>query len=86
MNGAEMLAYSARVITKKNDEYGSTADNMAEFAQRISFHLGIPVTAEQAVCILLELKMSRLAHDPKHLDSRVDLAGYAAVLQEVVGA
>jgi hypothetical protein len=29
------------------------------------------------------LKLSRLARDPKHLDSQVDVAGYAAVLREV---
>ncbi len=32
---------------------------------------------------LLDVKMARLARDPKHLDSQVDVAGYAAVLQEV---
>jgi Domain of unknown function (DUF6378) len=35
-----------------------------------------------ALC-LIDLKLARLAHDPKHLDSIVDVAGYAAVLREL---
>jgi Domain of unknown function (DUF6378) len=29
------------------------------------------------------LKVSRLARDPRHFDSQVDVAGYAAVVREV---
>ena len=32
---------------------------------------------------LIDLKLARLAHDPRHLDSMIDVAGYAAVLKEV---
>jgi Domain of unknown function (DUF6378) len=35
------------------------------------------------VLCLIDLKLARLAGDPKHLDSQVDVAGYAAVLREV---
>jgi hypothetical protein len=35
------------------------------------------------VLCLIDLKLARLARDPKHLDSIVDVAGYAAVLREV---
>jgi len=33
---------------------------------------------------LIDLKLARLAHDPAHADSITDIAGYAAVLREVV--
>jgi len=36
------------------------------------------------VLCLIDLKLARLAHDPSHQDSILDVAGYAAVLQEVV--
>jgi Domain of unknown function (DUF6378) len=39
--------------------------------------------ARAVVLYLLDLKVVRLAHDPKHLDSIVDVAGHAACLQEV---
>jgi hypothetical protein len=35
------------------------------------------------VLCLIDLKLARLGHDPKHQDSILDIAGYAAVLQEV---
>ena len=32
---------------------------------------------------MIDLKLARLAANPGHLDSMVDVAGYAAVLREV---
>ena len=40
------------------------------------------VATQVALC-LIDLKLARLAHQPDHLDSMVDIAGYAAVLREV---
>ena len=42
-----------------------------------------PLSPAQVVLCLIDLKLARLARDPKHLDSQVDIAGYAAVLREV---
>jgi Domain of unknown function (DUF6378) len=36
------------------------------------------------VLCLIDLKLARLAHDPAHMDLLWDVAGYAAVLREVV--
>ena len=41
------------------------------------------MTPAQAVMCLIDLKLTRLAHDPKHQDSIVDVAGYAALLHEL---
>ena len=51
--------------------------------QRWSLTLGTKVSPAQVVLCLIDLKLARLARDPKHLDSQVDVAGYAAVLREV---
>ena len=32
---------------------------------------------------MIDLKLTRLARDPRHQDSILDIAGYAAVLHEV---
>ena len=32
---------------------------------------------------MIDLKLARLAHDPKHHDSIADMIGYAALMQEV---
>ena len=41
------------------------------------------VTAAQVGLCLIDLKLARLVGDPKHLDSLVDVAGYAACVREV---
>ena len=51
--------------------------------QRWSLTLGTKISPAQVVLCLIDLKLARLARDPKHLDSQVDVAGYAAVLREV---
>ena len=56
---------------------------MTALAQRWSLTLGQPVTPAQVVLCLLDLKLTRLGHDPNHQDSICDLAGYAAILQEL---
>lgn len=56
---------------------------MAAIAARWSITLGHPVTPAQVVLCMLDLKLARLARDPRHLDSLLDVAGYAAVLSEV---
>ena len=56
---------------------------MATVAARWSITLGHPVTPAQVVLCLIDLKLTRLAHDPKHHDSVCDVVGYAALLPEV---
>ena len=43
----------------------------------------VPETPAQVVLCLLDLKLARLAHDPTHEDSAVDVCGYAALLREL---
>ena len=57
---------------------------MAAIAARWSVTLGTPVTPATVALCLIDLKLARLAHDPAHDDSITDIAGYAAVLREVV--
>ena len=42
------------------------------------------VRPEQFVLCLLDLKATRLAHDPAHRDSLIDLIGYSVVLHELM--
>ena len=56
---------------------------MSTVAARWSLALGHPVTPAQVALCLIDLKLARLAHDPAHLDSILNVAGYAAVLREV---
>ena len=83
MTGEQMLQHVAGIIAERGAVYGDATTSMAAVAARWSITLGHPVTPAQVVLCLIDLKLARLAHNPKHQDSVCDLAGYAAVLQEV---
>jgi Domain of unknown function (DUF6378) len=78
-----VLKRAGKVIAERQQSYGDPASSMARVAARWSTTLGVPITAEQVVLCLIDLKLTRLCHDPRHYDSAVDLAGYSALLQEV---
>ena len=83
MNGAMLLQHAAGVVDKRRADYGEPEDLFANVAQRWSQVLGIKVTPVQVALCLVDLKMARLAHNPKHLDSLIDVAGYVACAHEV---
>jgi hypothetical protein len=81
---AEMfLKHVANVIAERSAQYGDASSNMAVIAQRWSATLGREITPAQVLLCLLDLKLARLAHDPTHEDSAIDVCGYAALLREV---
>jgi hypothetical protein len=83
MNGEMLLKHAAGVMANRRDSYGDPSESMTTIARRWSLTLGVPVTAAQVVLCLIDLKLARLARNPKHFDSTVDVAGYAAMLREV---
>ena len=81
---AEMfLKHVAQVVAERSAQYGDAAGNMAAIAARWSGTLGHEILPTQVVLCLLDLKLARLAHDPSHEDSAVDICGYAALLREL---
>jgi hypothetical protein len=83
MNGPDLLEHAAGLVNRRRREYGEPVDLFEQIAQRWSLTLGMKVNPAQVVLCLIDLKLARLARDPKHLDSIVEVAGYAAVLREV---
>ena len=83
MNAEAMLEHAAGLVTRRRREYGEPVDLFEHIATRWSLTLGTKVSPAQVALCLIDLKLARLARDPKHLDSQVDVAGYAAVLREV---
>lgn len=67
-------------------DYGRPRDDYGRTAALWSAYLGVPVTAEQAAVCMILVKVSRLAHSPGHADSIVDIAGYAAVVEDCADA
>ena len=78
MTSEQMLQRAANIIAKRHAAYGDAAASA-----RWSITLGCTVTPAQVVLCMIDLKLTRLAHDPKHRDSALDVLGYAALLPEV---
>ena len=78
-----MLRQAAAVVANRRDIYGDPVTSMTAVARRWSITLDQPITPAQVALCLIDLKLARLAHQPDHLDSMIDVAGYAAVLLEV---
>jgi hypothetical protein len=83
MNGEMLLQHAAGVVEKRRNHYGEPTALFDHIARRWSLVLGAKVTPGQVALCLIDLKLARLVRDPKHLDSIVDVAGYAACLREV---
>jgi hypothetical protein len=83
MKGELMLRQAAAVVANRRETYGDPVTSMTAVARRWSITLDHPITPAQVALCLIDLKLARLAHQPNHLDSMVDIAGYAAVLREV---
>jgi hypothetical protein len=85
MRAENLLEHAAAVISRRRCSYGDPANLFERVAARWSQTLGVKVTPPQVAILLIDLKIARLAGDPKHLDSVIDVAGYAACLAEVLG-
>jgi hypothetical protein len=83
MNGPDLLEHAAGLVNRRRREYGEPVALFEQIAQRWSLTLGARVSPAQVALCLIDLKLARLARNPKHLDSQVDVAGYAACLREV---
>jgi hypothetical protein len=83
MTGELMLEQAAAVIANRRETYGDPVASMTAVARRWSITLDQPITPDLVALCLIDLKLARLATNPGHLDSMVDIAGYAAVLREV---
>jgi len=84
MTGPELLERAATVVRDRRGVYGEPVDLFERVSARWSQVPGIKVTPAQVIICLIDLKVARLSHDPRHLDSIIDLAGYAACLAEVL--
>ena len=84
MTAEEFLEHAAALVTRRRRQYGASVDLFECMAVRWSQVLGVKVTPAQVMVCLIDLKVARLIHDPQHLDSITDIAGYAGCLAEVL--
>jgi hypothetical protein len=84
MTAEEFLAHAAALVTRRRRQYGASVDLFERVAVRWSQVLEANVTPAQVIICLIDLKLARLTHDPRQLDSITDIAGYAGCLAEVL--
>jgi hypothetical protein len=84
MRAEELLEQAASIVALRRGTYGRPCELFEHVARRWSLVLGVDVTPAQAMLCLVDLKVARLTHDPRHLDSIADIAGYAGCLAEVL--
>ena len=81
--GPGILQQAAEIVAQRRQKYGPPAEHFEQVARRWSSTLGTAVTPQKVLLCQLDLKLARLAHDPRHHDSLVDLIGYSLLLHEL---
>lgn len=83
-----ILTEASEIIYGDREQtYGDPSKNLQAIAKYWSVHLNrkygleTPLTVDDVCGMMILLKQARLANQPEHRDSLVDIAGYAA-LQE----
>ena len=79
-----LLEQATRTLAERGESYGSPKPLFENVAKRWSLTLGVDVSAEQVITCLIDLKLARLNSNPSHQDSILDVAGYAAILNEII--
>lgn len=67
---------------ERAENYGDAKENHARIAAMWSALLEKEVTPNQVYLCLIAVKMSRLMESPRHRDSWLDIAGYAALAEK----
>jgi len=82
MDRYEILEAARDAVTDRGEDYGDARDNFERIAALWTYLLGVDVQPHQVSAMMIAVKLARLCNEPKHLDSMVDIAGYAALWSE----
>lgn len=85
MNRRQVLEAATKVTQGREGEYGKPSASLNAMAELMAAYLGTPVHAHDVAILEIIQKCVRLKHSKgRHVDSWVDIAGYAAIACEVV--
>jgi hypothetical protein len=65
------------------EEYGDSFETQSRIALMLSGLLGVPIAPHQVPLIFIVAKALRASRNQSHVDSWVDIAGYAALGGEI---
>lgn len=85
MKKADVLDKAKELVTgDRQKKYGNPSINFERIIGGWTLILGHEITQAQLVQMMIWMKVARLQEDPNHMDSWIDIAGYAACGGEVV--
>lgn len=84
MRAEHLLEQARGLVHRRRQAYGEPIALFECVVARWAQVLGTKVSPAQVIVCLVDLKVARLAHDPRHFDSITDVAGYAGCLAEVL--
>ena len=85
MKRDDILKNAMKLINgKRSKDYGDAYENHQRIADLWSVVFGFKVLVWQVYLCLILVKVARLINSPKHLDSMIDIPGYAALLGETI--
>lgn len=74
-----ILNSAKEIVTQdRNIQYGSPENSFNTISKLWRAYTGFPISPSDVAIMLALLKVARLKNNPKHEDSWIDLAGYAA--------
>ena len=71
-------------LNKREQSYGDPSESMKNIAHMWSAYYDRRITPPEMVSMMIMLKLGRLKETPTHLDSWLDIAGYAAIAYESI--
>lgn len=86
MDRSQALENVERILEERGANYGDLRENWNQTAKMIEMIVGVDIRPEQFGAIMIAMKLSRLSNaDCQHLDSLLDIIGYAALTIEILG-
>jgi hypothetical protein len=86
LDRSQALENVERILEERGANYGDLRENWQQTAKMIEMIVGVDIRPEQFGAIMIAMKLSRLSNaDCQHLDSLLDIIGYAALTIEILG-
>ena len=73
------------VCGQREKDYGTPEDNFGRIAEFWTTYMGVEFGTVDVAIMMALLKIARISENLQHMDSWVDLAGYAACGGEIAG-
>ena len=73
------------VCGQREHDYGTPEDNFGRIAEFWTTYMGVEFGSVDVAIMMALLKIARISENQQHMDSWVDLAGYAACGGEIAG-